>query len=59
MPGQGLFHYAAHARAVSADGLHEPEDEDGALSRRGGQKILQKKAARVKRAAFLLSIVVT
>ena len=31
LPRQGLFHDAAHARPLRADGLHGQEDEDGAL----------------------------
>ena len=31
VPGQGLLHYALHAGAVSADGLHVAEDQDHSL----------------------------
>ena len=33
VPRQGVLHHALHARAISADGLHVAEDEDGALRR--------------------------
>src|SRR5438094_9719 len=34
VPRQGLLHYAVHARAVPAHGLHVEEDEDYSLTRR-------------------------